>query len=117
MRPCLLSTQCCTVACRGDIQPGWHKHTPGGPRRGLPSALAKAALTVPVVAPASPHRAKKKAGKKQTEVEMSAPSQVTMAHAAHSMTGMPMTINCRRAICQNAQIRSCHSPGHAGTAV
>ncbi len=75
--------------CRGDLQAGWHKHTPGSPRRGLPSALAKAAPVIPVVAPASPHLGKKKDSRKQMKVEVSAPSHSLATHPTHSMTGTP----------------------------
>ncbi|KAA6419827.1 MAG: putative exocyst complex component 6-like [Trebouxia sp. A1-2] len=76
-----------TLAARGDLQAGWHKHAPGSSRRGLPSALAKATPVVPVVAPASPHLGKKKDSRKQMKVEVSAPSHSLAPHPTHSMTG------------------------------
>ena len=84
----LMKTSC--TGCRGDLQPGWHKHSPGSPRRGLPSALAlaKPAPVLPAPAPAGSNKAKHKDSKKQMKVETSAPSHSLAAHPTHSMTGM-----------------------------
>ncbi|KAL3133292.1 hypothetical protein ABBQ38_007172 [Trebouxia sp. C0009 RCD-2024] len=74
------------LAARGDAQPGWHKHPPASPRRGLPSSMAKPG-PLPIILPTSPRLTKKKGTKKQLEVEMSAPSQGIAAHPGPSMTG------------------------------
>ena len=55
--------------------------------------MAKPAPIAPLILPPSPLMAKKKGGKKQVEVEASAPSQGIAAHPGQSMTGAAFSLS------------------------